>query len=315
LHRFLRGEPIMARPISPLARLARWAGRNPAVAAASALTVLLAIGGPLAAIAIESSRRTVVTQRDKIQSQLDERNELISGYEQRIDAESGKLESISEQHQALITASPGIERIVPNWRKNLILDYLKQYEPAIRDSLQGADLSAEARAQAETGLAYLLAEIGRSDEALAHFDTASLLLAKLSREHADADHYRLALADCWMQMSDLQRTLNRKQEAKQSALRAVAIREELAKRQPTSSARQLEYLDAVMGAEGATADRESLIPHDAAQGKTHLQEMQKVRGELTDHWSAAPSNLYELGCYLTLRLPLLVPQPDSEKSP
>jgi tetratricopeptide (TPR) repeat protein len=315
LHRFLRGEPIMARPISPLARLARWAGRNPAVAAASALTVLLAIGGPLAAIAIESSRQTVVTQRDKIQSQLDERNELISGYEQRIDAKSGKLESISEQHQALITANPGIERIVANWRKNLIRDYLKQYEPAIRDSLQNAELSTEARAQAEIGLAYLLAEIDRRDEALAHFEAASLLLARLSWEHADADHYRLALADCWMQMSDLQRTLNRKQEAKQSALRAVAIREELAKRRPTSSARQLEYLDAVMGAEGATADRESLIPHDVAQGKSHFQEMQKVRGKLTDHWSAAPSNLYELGCYLTLRSPLLVPQPDSEKSP
>jgi tetratricopeptide (TPR) repeat protein len=276
---------------------------------------LLAIGGPLAAVVIESSRRTVVTQRDKIQSQLNERNDLISGYEKRIDAESGKLRSITEQHESLISANPGIERIVPEWRKNLIVDYLKQHEPAIRDSLQNTDLSAESRVQAEVGLAYLLAEVERRDEALAHFDSASLLLVKLSREHTDADQYRLALADCYMQMSDLQRALDRKQEAEQSAVRAVAIREQLAKREPTNSARQLEYLEAVMGAEGATADRESLVPHDAALGKSHIQEMQEVRGELQEHWSSAPSALYELGCYLTLRSPLLVSQPASEKSP
>jgi hypothetical protein len=240
---------------------------------------------------------------------------LISGYEQRIDAESAKLESVSEQHQALIDASPGIEQIVPQWRKNLIVEYLTQHESAIRDSLENSDLSGESRAQAEIGLAYLLAEVDRRDEALTHFDSASLLLAKLSVEHASADRYRLALADCYMQMSDLQRALDRKQEAEQSAVRAVAIREQLAKRQPASSARQLEYLDAVMGAEGATADRESLVPHDAAQGKAHFQEIHEVRGELKNHWSSAPSALYELGCYLTLRTPLLTPDPTSDQSP
>jgi serine/threonine protein kinase len=315
LNRFLRGEPIVARPISPLARLARWAKRNPAVAAAGALTVLLAIGGPLAAIMIESSRRTAVTQREKIASQLNERNALISEYEQRIDAESAKLKSVSEQQEALIDASPGIEQIVPEWRKRLIVEYLQQHESAILESLENSDLSGESRAQAEIGLGYLLAEVDRREEAIARFDSASLLLAKLSREHSDADQFRLALADCYMQMSDLQRALDRKQEAKQSALRAVAIREELARRQPASSARQLEYLDAVMGAEGATADRESRVPHDAAQGKSSFQEMHQVRGELKNHWSSAPSALYELGCYLTLRSPLLVDELTSDKSP
>ncbi len=53
LHRFLRGEPIAARPLGPLQRLARWARRRPTAAAlwgVMMLTVLLAlalVGGGL----------------------------------------------------------------------------------------------------------------------------------------------------------------------------------------------------------------------------------------------------------------------------
>jgi serine/threonine-protein kinase len=42
LRRFLRGEPITARPAGPLERLARWARRNPAAAALFAVTLLVA---------------------------------------------------------------------------------------------------------------------------------------------------------------------------------------------------------------------------------------------------------------------------------
>lgn len=47
LRRFLSFQPVLARPLSPARRLARWVRRNPARAAASGLAATVAIGLPL----------------------------------------------------------------------------------------------------------------------------------------------------------------------------------------------------------------------------------------------------------------------------
>src|SRR5262249_11464828 len=45
LSRFLDGEPIHARPVSALGRVAKWARRRPLVAALTALLLLITVGG------------------------------------------------------------------------------------------------------------------------------------------------------------------------------------------------------------------------------------------------------------------------------
>ena len=45
LSRWLRGEPILARPVSPLVRAVMWGRRNPAIAATAALAMLFLIAG------------------------------------------------------------------------------------------------------------------------------------------------------------------------------------------------------------------------------------------------------------------------------
>jgi WD40 repeat protein len=57
LDRFLKGEPIRARPMSLLARGCRWCGRNPLAAAVVALLVFLAVAGSLVAASQASLRR------------------------------------------------------------------------------------------------------------------------------------------------------------------------------------------------------------------------------------------------------------------
>src|SRR5260370_15313768 len=60
LSRFLRNEPIEARPISPLEKLWRWCRRKPALTGLSAATVLL-----LLALAIVSSVAAVRVNRER----------------------------------------------------------------------------------------------------------------------------------------------------------------------------------------------------------------------------------------------------------
>jgi hypothetical protein len=151
----------------------------------------------------------------------------------------------------------------------------------------------------------LLYEVDRPNDALAQFKAASGLLADLSGKHPETDQYRLAHADCLMQISELQRFLNLKSEARDAARQALAIREELAERHPVNTAYQLDYFDALTGAQSAAADTDSLPSLSAAEEEEHLKRTQNVLHELERRWSTAPADLYELSCYLTLRQPLL----------
>ncbi len=90
LKRFLRGEPIQARPISKPMRLARWAKRKPWIAATAALVAFLAIVGPLAAISIESQRR-------QLEVRYRERNELIQNTKRDMDRVKDTNKQLAEQ--------------------------------------------------------------------------------------------------------------------------------------------------------------------------------------------------------------------------
>ena len=70
LRRFLAGENIVARPIPPPVRFARWARRRPALASLLALLLLAAIGATLAAFALERERDRAVAAETQAREQL-----------------------------------------------------------------------------------------------------------------------------------------------------------------------------------------------------------------------------------------------------
>ncbi|MGL4513011.1 MAG: serine/threonine-protein kinase [Lacipirellulaceae bacterium] len=93
LRRFVRGEPIVARPISRLSRAARWAKRRPAQAAALALGATLAIAGPTAAVVIGFQRASLAARLAEI-TEVVRRDELkVEGLEQQKDALRARLAS------------------------------------------------------------------------------------------------------------------------------------------------------------------------------------------------------------------------------
>ena len=65
LRRFLKGQPILARSITPLGRTWRWCKRQPLGAALVGLLLLLAIGGPIVALNQASLRRSADLSREE----------------------------------------------------------------------------------------------------------------------------------------------------------------------------------------------------------------------------------------------------------
>jgi len=82
LGRFLRHEPIQARPIGSLGRLARWARRKPVVASLGAAVLLLLLAGAIGSILfvrnIEQARRSEAAQRVRAEDRQREGEQLIN---------------------------------------------------------------------------------------------------------------------------------------------------------------------------------------------------------------------------------------------
>lgn len=85
LQRFLNDEPIQARPISLVARLARWCSRNRAIASLAAVVIVcliaLPIGATIAAIHLRYERNAALTNLDRaLRAEADATEKLWGSY-------------------------------------------------------------------------------------------------------------------------------------------------------------------------------------------------------------------------------------------
>jgi WD40 repeat protein len=98
LARYLRGEPVKARPVGPLARFGRWCARNPRLAALEGAVVAL-----LVAIAAVSTTLYVRVHREA--HQVEWLNALLKGKADQADQQSrAALESAADAVDALALA-------------------------------------------------------------------------------------------------------------------------------------------------------------------------------------------------------------------
>ncbi len=194
LGRFLRGEPIQARPVGRLERLARWCRRHPREALLAggvlALLVLLAVGSTVAAFWIQGERDEAVEQRNQAEGLRGEaaRQRALAEDNFRI-AHATVDKFMTEVGEELLANEPRME----GKRRELLRSALASYKAFLeRRGHDPAVRRETARAHQRVG--DIARALGQYDEAKAAYRDAIALMGPLAEASPRARRYRRNLA-------------------------------------------------------------------------------------------------------------------------
>jgi tetratricopeptide (TPR) repeat protein/tRNA A-37 threonylcarbamoyl transferase component Bud32 len=201
LERWLRGEPIAARPVGTVVKGWRWARRNKAIAGLLGLVVVLLIAGFVGLAAsyatISRTNAELKSERDQARRAFDETYTLVA---------DGLLEDI-----------PGKEGIRLDYL-NKALDYYER-EAAQGNASDAPTRTAWANAYFRVGRIYKL--LSRSDRAEVAYNRAVALLEGLVREFPSVPDDRVLLALTLKELGVLNWAKTRRPEAERLYHRAL----------------------------------------------------------------------------------------------
>ncbi|TWT86541.1 Serine/threonine-protein kinase PrkC [Pseudobythopirellula maris] len=227
LRRYLRGEPIHARPLSPLARAGRWSRRNPALAGVAALTAVLAVAGPTAAVVINS-------QRAEIARQLAARDRTIVGFEEELDRSGAESARLRARLDAILAADPGAERELAGWRETLIEDFLDRRYDSLSQKYSDESLAPAERAEGNRALADLLVALNQASRAAPHLKAAAKAWEQMAVAGQGGAETRVALAATLYELAAIERDAGELKLAQAHYEKALALRNGLAAEAPES---------------------------------------------------------------------------------
>jgi tRNA A-37 threonylcarbamoyl transferase component Bud32 len=282
LRRFLRGEPIHARPLSRVERLWRWTKRRPALASASALAVLVAIVGPVAALVIDSQRR-------ELDARVKELDKLVISQQANTRDLRSENAGLQKELAGMREMHPGLDDAVLEWRRKLIADVVDRHYDAAVAALDEDQHDLESQARLRLGLGMMLAAVDRNDDATAQLSQAKAALEALAMQQPNDLRFQTALADCCEQLSDSYRAAGQAVPAQGAAARALEIRQRLADARPDDAAALIDVL----------------ASHYLSPGPNELGKIPALSQEVIDEWPEGVNDIYEAACRLTLRPPLL----------
>ena len=289
MQRFLRGEPIVSRPVSRTERVIRWVKRNPAVSAAALLTVVLAVAGPITAMRIAAQRNRL--------------SELVSEKDNIIQKNAADKQSDANKLVELRTALDVWEGRGNPWKlwpvkskeetRKMFLQELADRDEQLAAPWQSS-AGDEQRAYGYLALAIMNDEVGRSAEAVTHYQAALELLTQLSAESPAATQYATAIADCYRQLSRL-RTDQDRARALVDLEQSRAIAQRLASK----------HADARLQTELAETELDSSILKGGQSGAENLSRLPQIESDFSRMVPKDPVELYELTNFLAGREPFL----------
>jgi hypothetical protein len=298
LDNFERDKPIVARPVGAAEWAWRWCRRNPMMATTAALTVFLAVAGPLAALQIEH-------QRELLQVKNGENRNLLDRYKEQGRRDTEKIAELTRQIDRLHGhADPQdvLPRKSAEPRRQKLLENLLDHATAkILRQLQNADAADKDAARGFLAMAMLAEGTGRAADAVEYYRQARDRLVVLRQQNTQDAQISRAFADCSSALARL--TVNSKpEEARNDLESARRIYEELAARDQSDPTSQIESFE---------AEFDSMEFGEPAAAPARLSRVAEIDQSLGALWPSDPAALYRLSCFLMRREPLLTPPADA----
>lgn len=214
LGRFLRGEPILARPISPLARFWRLCRRYPVAASAIAAAVLL-----LVTTAAVSTSLSIVTAR------------ALAASEQSLrDAMQVVEEFLTKVSEDTLLNQPGLQPV----RRELLEKALAYYQKFLKQRANDPRVQHEL-AGAMFRVGQITELLDSPDKALPSYEQAKAMqVAQLARSPGDPDRLK-ALGNTLNAIGTVRVKQKDYARARAEYMDAIAIRGRLANVEPASS--------------------------------------------------------------------------------
>lgn len=214
LERWLRGQPIKARPASRRERLTKWVRRNPALASLLGV-IALSLSTLVSGTWVYNARlRAALNEAD------DARQETEDSYHDARQMVEGMLTRVGGWDLAGV---PRMTRV----RKEILEDALRFYQKAVTRKRIDPDVRLDtAEAYMRVGVISLM--LGQQQQAEEAFGEGVPLLEALAADFSNRPDYRKALAAARMGQGTAYRAASRMKEAEEAYRAALGIQVELA---------------------------------------------------------------------------------------
>ena len=211
LHRFLNGQPTIAKPPSPAERIGKWAMRHKRVVAAVASVSLLAcIGFAVSTILIAREKLNADRNYGRAESNFRDAQEAVDRF--------------GAQFAERLAAVPGAGAV----RRDILQDTLAYYQRFVEQAKDDPALQVDL-AMTYGKIGALAEEIGSTEEAIAAYERAIALFNSLAAtEPRRSDHQR-RLALCRNNLAMSLRRSGRVEDARIEYLAAIKLQRNLAR--------------------------------------------------------------------------------------
>jgi serine/threonine-protein kinase len=234
LQRFLDDEPIHARRVSSLERLARWSRRNRGLAAALSALALLLLAAAISSSLAAARFQTIAEEKSELVNEKEAERQKAVDAKTEAEANFAKARAAVDEYFTKVSESqllkiPGVQPL----RRELLQSALAFYQDFLKERGDDPALRAE--------LAATYLRVGRINTDLGlEAEARKALMAAIAgydaalREKSSSAALQEGLADAWEALGDIEYGLGpgHRQRVLEAHQKAVALREALARAQP-----------------------------------------------------------------------------------